>query len=294
MSSAHPHTLLLEILPLPEFLRLCAASAIITVRYKFPLVRDPSVRLVFADGTSRPENVSWRDRPFVVLDLKGAKMGTVFDPRDPKWIKESREILEPRGIIPSVVESTPRGERGWDIFSRLLKERIIFIGTPIDDQIANVTVAQLLYLQSEDATKDINMYINSPGGSIYAGLAIYDTMQWLRPDVSTVCMGMAMSMGAVLLTAGEKGKRFCLPNSTVLIHQPLGGAEGQAADIEITAREILRLRRSIYDILANHTGQTVERIMQDSDRNYYLSAQQAVEYGLVDDVLTSDEDANTR
>jgi ATP-dependent Clp protease, protease subunit len=221
-------------------------------------------------------------------------MGTVFDPRDPKWIKESREILEPRGIIPSVVESTPRGERGWDIFSRLLKERIIFIGTPIDDQIANVTVAQLLYLQSEDATKDINMYINSPGGSIYAGLAIYDTMQWLRPDVSTVCMGMAMSMGAVLLTAGEKGKRFCLPNSTVLIHQPLGGAEGQAADIEITAREILRLRRSIYDILSNHTGQTTERIMQDSDRNYYLSAQQAVEYGLVDDVLANEEDANTR
>src|SRR6184192_1624447 len=171
-------------------------------------------------------------------------MGTVFDPRDPKWIKESREILEPRGIIPSVVESTPRGERGWDIFSRLLKERIIFIGTPIDDQIANVTVAQLLYLQSEDATKDINMYINSPGGSIYAGLAIYDTMQWLKPDVSTVCMGMAMSMGALLLAAGEKGKRFCLPNSTVLIHQPLGGAEGQAADIEITAREILRLRNS--------------------------------------------------
>ena len=222
-------------------------------------------------------------------------MGTPFNPRDPKWIKESREFLEPKGVyVPNVVESTPRGERGWDIFSRLLKERIIFVGTPIDDTVANIAVAQLLYLQSEDATKDINLYINSPGGSIYAGLAIYDTMQWLKPDVSTVCMGMAMSMGAVLLAAGEKGKRFCLPNSTVLIHQPLGGAEGQAADIEITAREILRLRRSIYDILAYHTGQTVERIMQDSDRNYYLSAQQAVEYGLVDDVLTSDEDANTR
>jgi ATP-dependent Clp protease protease subunit len=174
-----------------------------------------------------------------------------------------------------------------------LKERIIFIGTPIDDTVANITVAQLLYLQSEDATKDINMYINSPGGSIYAGLAIYDTMQWLKPDVSTVCMGMAMSMGAVLLASGEKGKRFCLPNSTVLIHQPLGGAEGQAADIEITAREILRLRRSIYEILAKHTGQTTERIMQDSDRNYYLSASQAVEYGLVDEVL-SDEDALSR
>src|SRR6266571_3374437 len=216
-------------------------------------------------------------------------MGSMFDPRDPKWVKESREILEPRGIIPSVIESTPRGERGWDLYSRLLKERIIFIGTPIDDQIANVIVAQLLYLQSEDATRDIQMYINSPGGSIYAGLAIYDTMQWLSPDVATYCMGMAMSMGAVLLAAGAKGKRYSLPNSTMLIHQPLGGAEGQAADIEITAREILRLRRSIYEILAKHTGQTTERIMQDSDRNYYLSAAQAVEYGLVDEVLSADE-----
>jgi ATP-dependent Clp protease protease subunit len=221
-------------------------------------------------------------------------MGAVFNPNDPKWIKGRAEILEPRGIIPNVVESTPRGERGWDIFSRLLKERIIFIGTPIDDMVANVTVAQLLFLQSEDATKDINMYINSPGGSIYAGLAIYDTMQWLKPDVSTVSMGMAMSMGAVLLAAGEKGKRFCLPNSTVLIHQPLGGAEGQAADIEITAREILRLRRRIYDILANHTGQTIERIMQDSDRNYYLSAPQAVEYGIVDEVLAEGEEILSR
>ncbi|MBX5451657.1 ATP-dependent Clp endopeptidase proteolytic subunit ClpP [Thermogemmatispora sp.] len=218
-------------------------------------------------------------------------MGSVFNPRDPKWIKESREFLEPRGIIPGVVESTPRGERMWDIYSRLLKERIIFVGTPINDQVANVTVAQLLYLQSEDATKDIYLYINSPGGSIYAGLAIYDTMQWVKPDVSTVCVGMAMSMGAVLLAAGAKGKRFCLPNSTVLIHQPLGGAEGQAADIEITAREILRLRRIIYEILSRHTGQTVERIMQDSDRNYYLSAQQAVEYGLADDVLSKAEES---
>src|SRR6267154_4280426 len=220
-------------------------------------------------------------------------MGAVFNPNDPKWIKGRAEILEPRGIIPNVVESTPRGERGWDIFSRLLKERIIFIGTPIDDAVANITVAQLLYLQSEDATKDINMYINSPGGSIYAGLAIYDTIQWLKPDVSTVCMGMAMSMGAVLLASGAAGKRYCLPNSTVLIHQPLGGAEGQAADIEITAREILRLRGSIYDILAFHTGQTRERIQQDADRNYFLTAQQSVEYGLVDEVL-SKEDANLR
>src|ERR1700738_5236318 len=214
-------------------------------------------------------------------------MGSVFNPRDPKWIKESREVMEPRGIIPAVIESTPRGERSWDLYSRLLKERIIFIGTPIDDNVANSIVAQLLYLQSEDATKDINMYINSPGGSIYAGLGIYDTMQWVRPDVSTVCMGMAMSMGAVLLAGGAKDKRYCCPNSTMLIPQPLGGAEGQAADIEITAREILRLRRSLYDILAFHTGQTVERIMQDSDRNYYLTAQQSVEYGLVDDVLST-------
>ena len=217
-------------------------------------------------------------------------MSSIFNPNDPKWIKESREFLEPRGMIPAVIESTPRGERSWDLYSRLLKERIIFIGTPIDDNVANSVVAQLLYLQSEDATKDINMYINSPGGVIYAGLAIYDTMQWLRPEVSTVCMGMAMSMGAVLLAAGQKGKRYALPNSTVLIHQPLGGAEGQATDIEITAREVLRLRRSLTDILAKHTGQSVERITQDSDRNYYLTAPQAVEYGLVDEVLGSEED----
>ena len=217
-------------------------------------------------------------------------MSTIFNPRDPKWVKESKEILEPRGIIPAVVESTPRGERSWDLYSRLLKERIIFIGTPIDDNVANSIVAQMLYLQSEDANKDINMYINSPGGSIYAGLAIYDTMQWLRPEVSTVCMGMAMSMGAVILAAGTKGKRFCLPNSTMLIHQPLGGAEGQATDIEITAREILRLRRSLYEILAKHTGQTPERIMQDSDRNYYLTPSQAVEYGLIDEILQPSED----
>ena len=215
---------------------------------------------------------------------------TKYDPRDPKWTRESREILEPRGIIPNVVETTPRGTVGWDLFSRLLKERIFFFGTPIDDMVANSVVGQLLYLQNEDATKEINMYINSPGGSIYAGLAIYDTMQWLRPDVSTYCMGMAMSMGAVLLAAGAKEKRYALPNSTMLIHQPLGGAEGQAADIEITAREILRLRRNLYEILAHHTGQTVERIMQDSDRNYYLAPQQAVEYGLVDEILTPGEE----
>ncbi len=217
-------------------------------------------------------------------------MSSVFDPRDPKWKKESQEILEPRGIIPGVVESTPRGERSWDLYSRLLKERIIFIGTPIDDGVANSVVAQLLYLQSEDATRDIYMYINSPGGSIYAGLAIYDTIQWLRPDVSTVCMGMAMSMGAVVLTAGSRKKRYALPNSTMLIHQPLGGAEGQATDIEITAREILRLRRSLYEIISYHTGQTVERITQDSDRNYYMTAPQAVEYGLIDEILSPNDE----
>lgn len=217
-------------------------------------------------------------------------MGSTFHPNDPKWIQETRNIMEPRGIIvPNVIEQTPRGERHYDIYSRLLKERIIFIGTPIDDNVANLAVAQLLFLQSEDATKDISLYINSPGGVIYAGLAIYDTMQYIKPDVSTCCVGMAMSMGAVLLTAGANGKRYCLPNSTVLIHQPLGGAEGQATDIEITAREILRLRRSIYEILARHSRQTLERIQQDADRNYYMTADQCVEYGLVDEILGAEE-----
>ncbi len=217
-------------------------------------------------------------------------MGSKFNPNDTRWLRETRDIMEPRGIVvPNVIESTPRGERGMDIYSRLLKERIVFVGTPIDDNVANVTVAQLLFLQGEDATKDINMYINSPGGVIYAGLAIYDTMQFIKPDVATYCVGMAMSMGAVLLTAGQHGKRYCLPNSTVLIHQPLGGAEGQAVDIEITAREILRLRRTIYDIIAQNSGQTLERIEHDADRNYYMTARQCVEYGLVDEVLSQDD-----
>jgi ATP-dependent Clp protease protease subunit len=196
-------------------------------------------------------------------------MASIFNPFDRTAQGRADKSAMPSDlIIPHVIEQTPRGERGYDIYSRLLKERIIFVGTPIDDHVANVVVAQLLFLQSEDATKDISVYINSPGGSIYAGLAIYDTMQYLRPDVSTFCVGMAMSMGAVLLAAGAKGKRYCLPNSTVLIHQPLGGAEGQAADIEITAKEILRLRNSIYEILAKHTGQTIDRIKTDSDRNF--------------------------
>jgi ATP-dependent Clp protease, protease subunit len=222
-------------------------------------------------------------------------MSAIFNPRDPKWIKESQEILVPRGVTPNII--SPRAERyggeyretPMTIEARLLKDRIIFIGAEIDDELANLTVALLLYLQSEDPTKDINLYINSPGGSVYAGLAIYDTMQWLKPDVSTVCMGMAMSMGSFLLAAGTKGKRFCLPNSTVLIHQPLGGVEGQASDLEIQAREILRIRRILYEIMAKHTGQTIERIALDSDRDNYFSAQQAVEYGLVDEILTPEE-----
>lgn len=214
-------------------------------------------------------------------------MPSRIDPYSLVWQAGAGPVAAPRNLlVPNVIEQTPRGERGMDIYSRLLKERIIFIGTPIDDHVANLVVAQLLFLQSEDASKDISIYINSPGGSVYAGLAIYDTMQSIKPDVSTVCMGMAMSMGAVLLAGGAKGKRYILPNSTVLIHQPLGGAEGQATDIEITAREILRLRTTIYDILVKHTGQTMERIKLDSDRNFYMTAETAKEYGIVDDILT--------
>src|SRR5205809_7466344 len=215
-------------------------------------------------------------------------MGSIFNPNDPKWIKDTREVMEPKGIIvPNVIESTPRGERGMDIYSRLLKERIIFIGTPIDDNVANLTVAQLLFLQSEDATKDINLYINSPGGVIYAGLAIYDTMQWVKPDVSTVCVGMAMSMGAVLLAAGAKGKRFCLPNSTVLIHQPMGGFQGQASDIAIHAKFILSLRERFNRLFAQHTGKPIEQIEKDTDRDNFLTADEALTYGLIDKVLRS-------
>jgi ATP-dependent Clp protease, protease subunit len=205
-------------------------------------------------------------------------------------------ITTPQDLtMPMVIEQSPRGERHMDIYSRLLKERIIFIGTPIDDTVANLVVAQLLFLQSEDATKDISIYINSPGGSVYAGLAIYDTMQYLKPDIATFCMGMAMSMGAVLLAGGAKNKRYALPNSTILIHQPLGGAEGQATDIEITAKEIVRLRTSIYEILVKHTGQDMSRIKADSDRNFYMTADMAKEYGIVDDILVpSEETALTR
>ena len=188
-------------------------------------------------------------------------------------------------FLPFVLEQTHRGERQYDIWSRLLKDRIVFIGTPITDEIANLVVAQLLFLESDDADKDINLYINSPGGSVTAGLAIYDTMQYIRPDVSTLCMGQAASMGAVLLAGGAKGKRYALPNARVMIHQPLGGSQGQASDIEIQAREILKMKKLLNDMLAKHTGQTVERIEKDGDRDYFMSAVQAMEYGLVDKVF---------
>lgn len=188
-------------------------------------------------------------------------------------------------LVPMVVEQTNRGERAYDIFSRLLKERIVFIGGPIDDHMANLVVAQLIYLESEDPEKDISVYINSPGGVIYSGLAIYDAMQYIKPQVSTICVGFAASMSALLLSAGAKGKRYALPNSRVMIHQPLGGAEGQATDIEIQAREILRLRELTNKILSHHTGQPLEKIAQDVDRNYWMSAEEAKAYGIIDEII---------
>ena len=190
------------------------------------------------------------------------------------------------GIIPMVVESSSRGERAYDIYSLLLRERIVFLGTAITDPVANLVMAQLLYLEREDPEKDINLYVNSPGGVISSGLAIYDTMQLIRPDVSTICVGMAASMATVLLCSGAPGKRYALSNATVHMHQPMGGAQGQAADIEIAAREILRLQDRIRTIISEHTGQSYEKIARDTDRDYYLSADQAKEYGLVDEVLS--------
>jgi ATP-dependent Clp protease, protease subunit len=192
-------------------------------------------------------------------------------------------------LIPMVVEQTSRGERAFDIYSRLLKDNIIFLGTPIDDQIANLIVAQLLFLEAEDPEKDINLYINSPGGSVTAGLAIYDTMQFIRPDVTTICVGMCASMGALLLTAGAKGKRFALPNSSILIHQPSGGMQGQATDVRIHAEELIRIRQLTSEILARHTGQDLEKIERDVERDRYLSAVQAKEYGLIDEVIAHRE-----
>jgi ATP-dependent Clp protease, protease subunit len=192
-------------------------------------------------------------------------------------------------LIPMVVEQSPRGERSFDIYSRLLNERIVFIGTPVDDQVANLVVAQLLHLESEDDDKDISLYINSPGGVVYAGLAIYDTMQFVKPDVQTICFGVAMSMGSLLLAGGAPGKRMALPNSRILIHQPSGGFQGQASDIEIHARETLELRRHVDEIYAHHTGQSLERVHDDMDRDRYFTAEQAREYGLVDRVISSHE-----
>ncbi|HOV98222.1 MAG TPA: ATP-dependent Clp endopeptidase proteolytic subunit ClpP [Bacteroidota bacterium] len=188
-------------------------------------------------------------------------------------------------LVPIVVEQTGRGERSFDIFSRLLKERIVFLGLPIDDTIASLVIAQLLFLESEDPDKDIHLYINSPGGSVSAGLAIYDTMQYIRPDVSTICIGMAASMAAVLLAGGAKGKRTALPNSKIMIHQPWGGVQGTASDISIQAEEILKTKKKINEILASHTGRSLEQIEKDTDRDYYLSASEAKEYGLIDNVL---------
>ena len=187
--------------------------------------------------------------------------------------------------MPYVVEQTHRGERSYDIYSRLLKDRIVFLGTPIDDDVANVVIAQLLFLESEDPDKDINLYVNSPGGSVTSGLAIYDTMQYVKPQVSTICLGQAASMGAFLLAGGAPGKRFAVPNARIMIHQPLGGFQGQATDIEIQAKEILRLKARLNEILAKHTRQPIERIEKDTDRDYFMGAGEAKEYGLIDDVI---------
>ncbi|MDI3534097.1 MAG: ATP-dependent Clp protease, protease subunit [Thermosediminibacterales bacterium] len=189
-------------------------------------------------------------------------------------------------LVPIVVEQTNRGERAYDIYSRLLKDRIIFIGTPIDDTIASLVIAQLLFLESEDPDKDIHLYINSPGGSVTAGLAIYDTMQYIKPDVSTICTGLAASMGAVLLAAGAEGKRYSLPHSRIMIHQPWGGVQGKAVDIEIHAKEILQLRELLNKILSKHTKQSIDRISKDTERDFYMSSEEAKKYGIIDEVIT--------
>ena len=189
-------------------------------------------------------------------------------------------------LVPIVIETTNRGERAYDIYSRLLKDRIIFLGAPIDDIFANLIIAQLLFLEAEDPEKDINLYVNSPGGSVTAGLGIYDTMQYVKPPINTICLGQAASMGAFLLTAGTKGKRFALPNARVMIHQPMGGFQGQATEIDIHAREILKIRERLNEIMAKHTGQPLEKIAQDTERDYFLSAEEAKRYGLIDEVIT--------
>ncbi|MBN1151559.1 ATP-dependent Clp endopeptidase proteolytic subunit ClpP [candidate division WOR-3 bacterium] len=188
-------------------------------------------------------------------------------------------------VVPLVIERTSRGEQAYDIYSRLLKDRIIFIGSPIDDNVANAVVAQLLFLEADDPEKDINLYVNSPGGNISSGLAIYDTMRFIKPDISTTCVGQATSMAAVLLAAGKKGKRYALPHSRIMIHQPWGGVQGQAVDIEIEAKEIIKMRKELENILSHHTGQTIEKISTDSDRNYWMNAEEAKNYGVVDEVI---------
>ena len=194
---------------------------------------------------------------------------------------------QPMNVIPMVVESGARGERAYDIYSLLLKERIVMLGMPINDQVANITIAQLLFLEREDPDKDIQLYINSPGGSVYAGLAIYDTMQYVKPDVATICIGIAASMGAFLLTSGARGKRYSLPNSKILLHQVMGGAKGQATDIEIQAREVLNIKKQLNKILAHNTGQSLARIEKDTDRDFYMSAREAQKYGVVDEIIVS-------
>jgi len=196
-------------------------------------------------------------------------------------------MKEKNQYIPYVIEQTGRGERVFDIYSRLLKDRIIFLGSPIDDHVANLVIAQLLFLEAENPERDINVYINTPGGSVTAGLAIYDTMQYIKPDVSTICVGMAASMGALLLAAGTKGKRYALPHSRIMIHQPWGGVQGQAIDIKIHAEEIMRLRKIINEILAKHTGQPIEKIEKDTDREFFMSSDDALTYGIIDEVITS-------
>ena len=211
-----------------------------------------------------------------------------------KYLVESKSDFPAYAYMPHVIEQTPRGERGFDIFSRLLRERIVFLGRPIDDDVANIIVAQLLLLDSEDPEKDIMLYINSPGGSVTAGLAIYDTIQHVRSQVSTICLGQAASMGAFLLCAGAKGKRLSLPHARILIHQPLGGAQGQATDIEIQAREILRIKKQLNELMASHTGQPVKQIEKDTDRDFIMTASEAKDYGIIDQVIVKLSDAKDK
>ena len=218
-------------------------------------------------------------------------MSLNWKPRAAEWMEPQASLEGPRGLglIPMVIEQSGRGERAYDIYSRLLKERVVFLVGVVNEMTANLIVAQLLFLESENPDKDVSFYINSPGGSVSAGLAIYDTMQFIKPDVSTLCVGQAASMGALLLAAGDKEKRFCLPNSRVMIHQPMGGYQGQATDIEIHAKEILYLRGRLNEILAKHTGKTIEVIARDTERDFFMGAEEAVKYGIVDKVLISRE-----